>query len=67
MKNTNIKKIAGLPRRYRIVPIMGALVVIVCAVVFGKEKNCLSMRHLLAWFAPLQLFPHKAASRNIPV
>jgi len=39
MKNRNFRKIAGLPLRYRIVLIMGALVVIVCAVVFGKEKK----------------------------
>ncbi|WP_298434782.1 efflux RND transporter periplasmic adaptor subunit [Geobacter sp.] len=39
MKNINFKKIADLSRRYRIVLIMGALVVIVCAVVLGKDKK----------------------------
>lgn len=39
MKNINFKKIAELPRRYRIVLIMGALIVIVCAAVFGKDKK----------------------------
>lgn len=39
MKNINLKKIADLSHRHRITLIMGAVVVIVCGVVFGKDQK----------------------------
>ena len=39
MKTTALKKFGGLSRRYRIALLIGALVVIVCGVVFGRDKK----------------------------
>jgi RND family efflux transporter MFP subunit len=39
MKKINFTKFAGLSHRYRIALLMGALLVIVCGVVFGRDKK----------------------------
>jgi len=39
MKEVDVKKFFGLSRRYRIALIMGAVVVIICGVVSGKDKK----------------------------
>ena len=39
MKKILVKKFAGLSRRYRIALLIGALVVVVCGVVFGRDTT----------------------------